>query len=186
MRSPDEWLAEFARRGEQFRAAASAFHRHVGGLGGAVEAVPARPVVLEPARDVRRSDQDLPRSASGLLDLAHSLGWSGRLVASAAAHPSKGYVEVVTLRFRRHDERGFAAWWNGAYECGWYVGPDGLEPLAGTPMSTRASAAATRAAKALAAGKPEPAAVPMIRGVRDALEGIRLTRHDVVMADGVI
>lgn len=174
MRSPDEWLAEFARRGEQFRAERAAFHRLVGDLIAAERApvaVVAAPVVLEPARDVCRGDRDLPRTALALLDLAHSLGWAARLVASAAAHPSKGYVEVVTLRFRRHDERGFAAWWNGAYECGWYVGPDGLEPLAGTRMRSRRA--------------PKSGAVK-IRGVHDVIEGIRLTRHDVAMTDGVI
>lgn len=167
MRSPDEWLAEFAGRGERFRAERAAFHRYVGDRLAAERApadAPASPVVLVVGGEA-------PRSAVGLLALAHSLGWVARLVASAAAHPTKGYVEVVTLRFRRHDERGFAAWWNGAYECGWFVGPDGLEPLAGTRMRSR------RAPKSGAT---------MIRGVHDVIEGIRLTRHDVAMTDGVI
>ena len=160
--SPDEWLAEFDRRAREFRAERAAFHARVGAASVVEHAAVVRPVVLERGRDVDRGGEGVPRSAAGLLDLAHSLGWAARLVAALAADPAKGLISSVSLRFSRHDERGYAMWWNGAYREGWYVGSDGLERLAGTRMRSRKA--------------PKGGAL-MIRGVHDVLEGLRLTRQ---------
>lgn len=81
-------------------------------------------------------------------------------MAALAADPAKGLISSVTVRFSRHDERGFAAWWNGAYECGWFVSKaDGLERLAGTRMRSRKP--------------PKDSDAKMIRGYQDVVEGIR-------------
>jgi len=83
---------------------------------------------------------------------ALSAGWDARTVRSLAVDPTKGLIEVVTVRFARHDERGFAAWWNGRFQCAWLLSPLGLERLG---MRTTVK----------------------IRAVADAIEGIQLTRH---------
>ena len=101
----------------------------------------------------------VPAGAVRLQDLALSLGWAARTVAALAADPTKGLIASVSVRFRRHDERGFAVWWNGRYECGWFVSAaGGLEALAGTRMRSR---------------KPPKGGGVMIRGYQDVVEGIR-------------
>lgn len=159
---PHEWLAEFDRRAQAFRAERAALHARVGAASVVERASVVRPVVLQSGRDVDRGSEVVPRSAAGLLDLAHSLGWAARLAAALAADPAKGLISSVSLRFSRHDERGYAMWWNGAYQHGWYVGPDGLEALAGSRMRSR---------------KAPKDGSPMIRGVHDVIEGLRLTRQ---------
>lgn len=155
--SPDEWVAIFAARDEAWRAARAAYHHDLGArITAELHPVPTRaavPVVL-PGVPVGDEVAAAPRRA---LDLAHSLGWAARIVASCAIDPVKGLTSVVTVRFRRHDERGYVAWWNGRFEGGWYVGPDGLEPLAGTRMRSRKA----------------PPVGTMIRGYQDVLEGVR-------------
>jgi len=83
---------------------------------------------------------------------ALAAGWSARTVRALAADPTKGLIESVTVRFARHDERGFAAWWGGRFQCAWLLGPLGFERLG---MRTTLK----------------------IRSVADALNGLRLTRQ---------
>lgn len=160
-----EWLAHFAARearAQQWLAERAAYHARVGAKIVAevhpVAVAPLRPVVLVRGHDVGPGEDGVPAAAGRLSDLAHSLGWAARVVASLAADPGKGLIAAVTVRFSRHDERGYAAWWNGSYSGGWYVSPAGLEALAGTRMRSR---------------KPPKDGGAMIRGYQDVVEGIR-------------
>ena len=148
------WIAEFDRRGEEFRAAATARHLALGPVRAEVRER-ARPVVLEMGRDVDDDAAGVPSSALRLAAGARAAGWAVRIVASVAADPTRGLVNVVTMRARRHDERCWAAWWNGAFDVAWYVGPGGLERLGWARLG----------------GKRK---TPLkVRGVLDAVEGVR-------------
>jgi hypothetical protein len=171
------WLAEFDRRGEEFRAAAAARHRALGPMRAEVRAV-ARPVVLEAGREVDvDADQDrVPSSALRLAAGAGAAGWAVRVMASSAADPTRGLVNVVTVRARRHDERVWAAWWNGSFDVAWYVGPTGLERLGWARLG----------------GKRK---IPLkVRGVLDVIEGVRgpkqwvdlLEHQEMARATGLI
>ncbi len=108
----------------------------------------------------------------------------------------------MTVRGSRHDERFWAAWWNDAFECAWYVGPTGLERLGGDRMSlapvavTPVDQMTVPQIKSLAvdrgihipskfkkaevieyvraAGLTHSLPPPRVRGVMDAIEGRRL------------
>lgn len=122
----------------------------------------AVPTVFEPEHEIDSDSGQMPRGVGGLVDFAQAFGWSARVVASLAAHPDKGMVDVVSLRCRRRDERIAAVWWNRSFETAWYVGPPGLERLG---------------MRRLAPGK-----VAKVRGVADALEGIRLVDASLALA----
>ncbi len=94
-----------------------------------------------------------PAAARRLLVASAASGWSSRVIRSVAAVPSKGVVEVVTVRFARHDERGFAAWWNGRFDCAQYLRRGQAIERLGWRTTTRT------------------------RGVLDVIEGIQLTRQ---------
>lgn len=163
------WLARFAQSAEEFRREQRERYARIGAAReGKRELNTVRPaVVLEAAHDVEPDADGVPREARRSLGVALACGWEARLVASLAADPVRGLVAVTTLRFRRHDERGFAAWWNGSYEHGYYwrVG-HGLEKLAGSGMATRNKTRATAAVKKGVEWTPVTD-----RGVLDAIEG---------------
>ena len=137
---------------------------------------------------------------------ALAAGWSARIVASLAAVPRTGLLAVVTVRARRHDERLWAAWWNGSFDTGQYLRAGGqVEKLGAERMSlaplavTQVEAMTVSQIKTLAAergikipSKYAKAAVieyvkmqglaasmppPRVRGVLDAIEGLHLARH---------
>jgi hypothetical protein len=128
--TPDEWLAHFnarevawkVRQRQRIEARLAAKHESRSGQ-------PAVPVVFEPARELDSGSDGVSRDAARWLDAAHSCGWSARLIGSTAAEPTRGVVNVVTLRAARGNERVWAAWHNGAFDVAWYFGPTGMEPL---------------------------------------------------------
>lgn len=173
MTSAAAWLAEFDQRGAQFRAERAAYHEHVAAMidaerAGVAKVAPA-PVVLTSGREI--DVEDAPASARRVVAAANAAGWATRLVGSVAADPGRGIAEVVTVRVRRHDERLWAAWRNGAFDVAWYVGPSGLERVgwARLPRTKR-------------------------RGVLDVIEGVRgpaqwvdlLERQEVERVVGLI
>lgn len=163
------WLAEFARRELAWRAARQAFWDELAARSAPPKVVVAAPVVLTPGREIEV--ESAPASARRVVSAALACGWATRLVRSVAADPGRGIVEVVTVRARRHDERLWAAWRNGAFDVSWYIGPSGLERVgwARLPRTKR-------------------------RGVLDVVEGVRgpaqwvdvLERQDVDRAVGLI
>ncbi len=183
------WLAEFAQREARldvWRAAAALRHQLMGDrirreLHPIVESHSRwdATVVLDKARELdcglsdneQESDSRIASSLRTAAGLALSVGWATRVVGSVAAVPGKGVVDCVTLRCRRHDERLWAAWWNGSYDCGWYVGPTGLEQLMASRISTRVKLAASAAAKRGDGSGPK---IVTERGLLDAIEGRRL------------
>lgn len=117
------------------------------------------PVVLERGREIDAQSQACPASARRVVAAAGGAGWQARTVRALAADPRKGLIESITVRARRHDERLWAAWWNGSFQHAWYLGAGGLEQLG----------------MARVTGKR----ITKIRGVLDAIEGIQLTYQDV-------
>lgn len=112
-------------------------------------------VVLESGRELDPHATGFsPVSARRLATSASMHGWGVRAVSSLAADPRKGLIEVVTVRFARHDERGFAAWWNGRFDCAQYLRRGQFVERLGMRRSTK------------------------VRTVLDAIEGIQLTRQD--------
>lgn len=212
MKSQSEWLAYFD---EQARAWAAARHESISrSLAEKYRTnlvSVAAPFVFEPGHEIDSGSDDVPVTAARLVETAQACGWATRLVASSAADPTKGAVRVLTLRAGRHDERVWAAWRNGAFECAWYVGPTGLERLGVKRMSCEAAAGggavsvdSLTVAAMLEVAKEHGIVIPSkdrrkdlivaalmvngvrevkaprpVRGVADALEGIRisLTRH---------
>jgi len=152
----EQWLAEIARRGDEFRAARDEFQRAVGEQL-AIEdsltstaAIPVVPVVLEPATEV--AVESCPVAAARrALNVALSTGWAVRLTRALAAVPRTGLLTTYALRARRHDERLWVSWWNGSFNAAQYIGPGGgIESLGFRTTKVR-------------------------RSVVDALNGIRLT-----------
>jgi hypothetical protein len=204
----EQWLAEITRRGDEFRAARDEFQRAVGEQL-AIEdsltstaAIPVVPIVLEPATEV--DVESCPVAAvRRALNVALSTGWAVRLTRALAAVPRTGLLTTYALRARRHDERLWAAWWNGGFECAAYWGHAGIEILGGERMALLAPAVtpvelmSVAQIKGLATergikipSKFKKAEIvehvktlglissippPKRRGVLDALEGIRLT-----------
>ena len=176
----EQWFTEFDRRGDEFRAARAAFHREVGERIRAESApalrAPVRPVVLErdeldDLTDFDDDALDLPASVRRTWTAALSTGWAVRVVRALAAVPGKGLVESWSVRARRHDERLAAVWVSGGFDAGYYVRPDvGMEMLGWETLGGRARAMA----KAATEGKKIPAAL-RVRGVLDAINGVRLT-----------
>jgi hypothetical protein len=154
-----EWLAEFARRDDAWRAERGEYHRAVGekiraDLHPPAKVAPA-PIVLEPGHEIDSSADHLPSIASGARRVevaALAAGWSARVVASLAAIPRTGLLAVVTVRCARHDERLWAAWWSGSFDCAQYLGP---------ASGGRVERLGWRTVKAR-------------RGVLDAINGVRL------------
>jgi hypothetical protein len=186
----DAWLAEFARREGQWRFERTMRWAEISAKSAPkAAAIVAGPVVLEVGHDVELDDGAVPRSAQAVARAGIAAGWAVRVVASSAADPAKGLVSVVTVRGRRLDERFWAAWNRGGFDTGWYVGPGGLERLGGQRLATLAKSAMTRANKAGVEVK-----APEIRGVLDAIEGVRgprqwvdlLERQDMDRAVGLI
>lgn len=208
------WLAHWAdaearylaERDERYRALGEKIRAE---LHPPVRVAPA-PVVLVPAVEVE-SDScpvDAVRAAVGA---ACGAGWAVRVTFARAFEVSargKGaVVESFAVRCARHDERLWAAWWSGAFECGQYYrrGAGGVEMLGGTRMAAWTPAAVSvdmmtvPQIKELAAevgiripskynkaqivehvktlGLSAAPAPPPRRGVLDALEGLHLTRH---------
>src|SRR5512147_146224 len=151
------WRAEFARREAQWR-----FERAMHWASISAERAPAAskgevtPVVLE---SWEADEDDLPTTAQRVVSRAQAAGWTTRMVASIAAVPSIGLVNVVTVRARRHDERLWTAWRNGGFDVAWYSGPSGLERLGWARLG---------------GARKTPLKV---RGVLDAIEGIRGPRQ---------
>lgn len=176
MRAASDWLEDFARRDEAGRAWIAGEHRRIGALiagetgGLAPREVSSAATVLEPGSDVEVDEPTLVATARRMASLALSLGWSVRIVRSVAAVPKLGLVLVVTLRMKRHDERCWAAWWNGRFECAQYWSSEqAIESLAASSVAQRAKTEATVAAKAGRAPRPV-----LVRGLVDAIEGRRL------------
>jgi len=176
------WLAEFDRRGEVFRAEREEMHRVVGGKirrelhPELVRA--AGPVVLEAAHEVE-SDSCPVSACRRVYVAALGAGWAARITRALAAVPRTGLLETYAVRAARHDERLWACWWNGSFNAAQYWSPGGqVEILAATDADTRVKIAYAAAARAtripLAIGPPKPVTM---RGVLDAVDGIRLTRH---------
>lgn len=162
------------------------------------------PVVLEPAADVLG---DVPVVACGrALTAALAAGWDARVTRAVAAVPRTGLLTTYALRARRHDERLWACWWNGAFEAAQYFRAGSqVEALGGQRMAAMVSAAVPVEGMSLAqikslaaergikipskfkkdqvvahvraAGLVFAPAPPPRRGVLDALEGLHLARH---------
>lgn len=164
------------------------------------------PVVLEAAREVE-IDSCSVAACRRVYVAALGTGWTARITRALAAVPRTGLLETYAVRARRHDERLWACWWNGAFEAAAYWSPSGIETLAGERMSlvppavTPVDAMTVPQIKSLAvdrgikipskfkraqviehvkaAGLTCSIPPPQRRGVLDAVEGIRLTRHVV-------
>jgi len=173
-----EWLARFDRVGEEYRVQREVNWARIAAEKAPVVRVMAAPVVLEAGREIDLDDEvvSAPAAARRVASAGRATGWSVRLVASRAAVPAKGLVEVVTARARRGDERLWAAWWNGRFDVAWRVGLDGLEQLGWARMGGNRK-------------------TPLkMRGVLDAIEDVRrpdqwidlLERQDVARATGLI
>lgn len=155
------WRAEFARREAQYLFERAMRHAGVAAKIAAERAsvtvkAEIAPMVLE---TWEADEDDLPTTAQRVVSRAQAAGWTTRTVASIAAVPTIGLVNVVTVRCRRHDERLWAAWRNGGFDVAWYSGPSGLEKLGWARLGgTRKT--------------------PLkVRGVLDAIEGIRGPRQ---------
>lgn len=165
------------------------------------------PIVLDEAHEVDVDDPGVPDSARRLERAARAAGWFPLdLVAAMAADPGRGVVRTLSVRARRRDERTWAIWLNGSFDQAWYSGPTGLERLGWARMKAGPARTAMSVdsmslsqIKALAAGRGikipskfkksevvefvkaagltagEPA--PPLRGVLDAIEGVRGPRQ---------
>ncbi len=154
------WLTEFAQREarlDAWRAAAALRHQLMGDrIRRELHPEPqvrrtgwAAAVVLEPGREIDSESVGCPAAAGRTAAAALAAGWATRIVRSVAAVPRTGILEVITVRGARHDERFWAGWWNGKFECAQYWGPTaGIEVLGWRTVKAR-------------------------RGVMDALEGRR-------------
>lgn len=111
------------------------------------------PVVLEAAHEVEM-DSCSVAACRRVYVAALGAGWAARITRALAAVPRTGLLETYAVRARRHDERLWACWWNGRFDAAQYWGPGGIEVLGWRTVAKR-------------------------RGVLDAVEGIRLTRHVV-------
>ena len=139
-----EWLAQFDRIGEEYRAGRQAHWDRCAARGRPVVVARAAPVVLEVGRDWADDEPVTPKAAAGMASLAKACGWwPVRVVVSVAADPGKGLLRVVTVRARRHDERVWAGWVNDAFDAGQYlISGASIEQLGGVRMSS-ASLAST-------------------------------------------
>lgn len=149
--SPAEWLARFAARDAANVAGQVAERERISTVielkreSNSRRVAPV--VVLAPGREL---DSDSPeaeaaaRSAKRIYIAALGAGWRARMVVSFAIDPVRGPLEVVTVRFRRHDEAGFAAWHGGSFEHAWYVSPAGFEPLGAKRLGAEVSVAPWR------------------------------------------
>ena len=159
MSTADEWRARFA---EQRLAAEAAwrFERamHSARVAALIKAEHAPqvtknlPIILEPGHEIDSGadGSGCPSAARRVESAALAAGWVARTVRSVAAIPRTGILEVVTVRGARHDERFWAAWWNGRFECAQYLRRgEAIERLGFRTVKAR-------------------------RGVMDAIEGRRL------------
>jgi hypothetical protein len=172
----------------------------------------AVPVVFTPGHEMAPDSDGLPRDAHRWVNLALACGWSARLVGSTAADPMKGIVMAITLRAARHDERVFSAWHNGAFDVAWYVTRAGLERLGARRLSQGTLVASAPieslpvkallpmikergisiptkdrnrdriVAELLIRGVTHAVPPDPVRGVADALEGIRLVDASLASA----
>lgn len=176
-RSMAEWLVEFDQRARDWKESQyESISRSLAAKYESHSRIEVLPVVLVGRHEIDSGSADCPRSARALVKFGLEHGWAVQLWAALAAHPVKGLVASVSLRARRGDEGVIGIWWDGGYECGWYAGPTGFERLGAARIESLSKAAATRAAKA------GPGVVPVavrMRGVADALEGVRLVDASV-------
>ena len=150
MSTADEWRARFFE--QRWRAERDELWARVGADLPAGVGAANRPVVLVSGREAEPDGIDVsaPAGARRVGSAALAAGWAVRIVESVAAVPRTGILRVVTVRGARHDERFWAAWWNGRFECAQYlVRGCAIERLGFRTTKTR-------------------------RGVMDAIEGRRL------------
>lgn len=198
---------------ELYHAGRAAWHNWVGAriaaeLHPAVPVAP-RPVVLS-SIELDPDAPGLPAGARAVARVGLATGWAVRARYAIAIDPHKGRVETAALVCSRHEERCWAAWWGGGFECGWY----GLERLGWARLKDGYSAApvpiatlSVVAMKATAAGlgikvpstlrkdgvvdylaKMGVTSVPRpkpVRGVLDALEGIQISSMQVDVKIGM-
>lgn len=146
-----EWLAHWAaaearylgERDERYRRIAAKIKAE---LHPEPRVAPA-PVVLVGATEVE-SDSCPVDSVRTAVAAARGTGWAVRVTLARAfevsARGKGGVVESYAVRCARHDERLWAAWWNGAFECGQYFrrgGTGGVELLGGSRMGAWAPGA---------------------------------------------
>ena len=188
------WLAELSRRGvaqQQAERDRIMARLHPEAESDSRSTVPSRPVLLQTAHIIDADSDQAPAAAQRAARTALAHGWQAVLVRSVAAEPHAGLVEVVTLRLRRHDERAFAAWRNGSFDCAW-LGLERLgaanmpaavrtEPLVGELVAVARAHGIKIPAKskkadliALLGPLVSEAQPVIIRGLVDAIEGRRL------------
>ena len=189
------WLVEFEARAQRWRderdARWAAIAEQAQSSSASSSVAPA-PVVFA-SSEVELDDPAVPDSARKLARAGLAADWSARIVAAVALDvgASKPSATVTVRLARQDDERMWAGWLNGGFDTSWYVGPSGLERLAATSMATRAKLAQTAADRAAALatvipyviGPPGPAKPVTVRGVMDAIEGIRGPRQWVSLFD---